>query len=939
MSGAVSVLDAAQLKRIEAVHRGFLYQHLFTVACLLKAAEAKVTSIIVEADEDVELARDSGRTYMQIKTRTEPLHHSDIKDALARFDLLRTEHKDGKRAGTASFAVISNAAPGAKLLKELQSGDWPKDVAVCWPGHPSSDNGLIEPWASLEGGAASCAALAAALPFGALLPDTLVMKLASLVMAAAAGAPPRTDHTFKAEELPALFEQFVIQLQDFPAPPPHYRPLNDEPALFSDRQVRAITGLSGAGKTAWIAHAAIHTAKDLAYFDIGDTPSTAITIPLSRELAGRFFGKGGGLGNTILPGSTGLDMLRAIDKRLAAEDKQPLVVIDNAHRVSADDLLAVTKLTPNIKYILLCQPGPTSSALQTVHNVPSEGLKGWDSDAIAADAAAVGCIVTANSVAKVAELTGGLPLYVQNAMRIALAEYHGNLAIFCQEVAALTHNVETAQELILSRTFKALSKPAQDIAAVLSQSDIALTKTEAEEICTKALNISPQSFAVAIRELRPVGAIEMFGVDSIKVHDAIRLLGRTYLSSFDAGTLKRCQIALREVLLKSVIATHNPLRFSLYIRLLSEMGEVKPLIQFATDELFHELGMFSEITDVLEKASQNEAIAPDQRFAALDGLVFAALRESNVSKAAAHLEAMSAIADNHELDATDRANLANKIMLHASQAGNSALVDEQAKKLTQMFPNDPLRDRIMRYNVAHANFKLGRFKECLLETGKLIREYYSALGITPLQVMGRNPDKLWELLDRKVDHTDSLKHLADTLDLQAHAADNVGDAAPFARIHAIKLYAMVNALESVARVGQDLTDEMIGRADYIGARMVLETNVLPHVIQLKMTEYILPVRRQYAVVLAYCGDHAAAQAEMDRMKPYEAGLSEVHLREYRSQLALIEQLRVVPPRPQFQMPEGLTQRMAERMIQPKIGRNKPCFCGSGVKYKKCHGRD
>lgn len=26
-----------------------------------------------------------------------------------------------------------------------------------------------------------------------------------------------------------------------------------------------------------------------------------------------------------------------------------------------------------------------------------------------------------------------------------------------------------------------------------------------------------------------------------------------------------------------------------------------------------------------------------------------------------------------------------------------------------------------------------------------------------------------------------------------------------------------------------------------------------------------------------------------------------------------------------------------RSTQPKIGRNDPCFCGSGKKYKKCHG--
>jgi hypothetical protein len=26
-----------------------------------------------------------------------------------------------------------------------------------------------------------------------------------------------------------------------------------------------------------------------------------------------------------------------------------------------------------------------------------------------------------------------------------------------------------------------------------------------------------------------------------------------------------------------------------------------------------------------------------------------------------------------------------------------------------------------------------------------------------------------------------------------------------------------------------------------------------------------------------------------------------------------------------------------RRETPKLGRNDPCFCGSGLKYKKCHG--
>jgi uncharacterized protein YecA (UPF0149 family) len=28
-----------------------------------------------------------------------------------------------------------------------------------------------------------------------------------------------------------------------------------------------------------------------------------------------------------------------------------------------------------------------------------------------------------------------------------------------------------------------------------------------------------------------------------------------------------------------------------------------------------------------------------------------------------------------------------------------------------------------------------------------------------------------------------------------------------------------------------------------------------------------------------------------------------------------------------------------RRDRPKVGRNDPCPCGSGKKYKKCHGKD
>lgn len=51
----VAVVSERQLIRIEAVHRGFLYQHLYGAACLLLAGAAGVERVVVERDEDVEV--------------------------------------------------------------------------------------------------------------------------------------------------------------------------------------------------------------------------------------------------------------------------------------------------------------------------------------------------------------------------------------------------------------------------------------------------------------------------------------------------------------------------------------------------------------------------------------------------------------------------------------------------------------------------------------------------------------------------------------------------------------------------------------------------------------------------------------------------------------------------------------------------------------------
>ena len=86
-----------------------------------------MTHIVVENDEDVELVLPDKRIYAQIKTRGSHLILGDIDGALSRFHAIRTEHAEGRRSGTAEFAIISNSAPGPELSERLRSETWPSD--------------------------------------------------------------------------------------------------------------------------------------------------------------------------------------------------------------------------------------------------------------------------------------------------------------------------------------------------------------------------------------------------------------------------------------------------------------------------------------------------------------------------------------------------------------------------------------------------------------------------------------------------------------------------------------------------------------------------------------------------------------------------------------------------------------------------------------------
>ena len=63
--------------------------------------------------------------------------------------------------------------------------------------------------------------------------------------------------------------------------------------------------------------------------------------------------------------------------------------------------------------------------------------------------------------------------------------------------------------------------------------------------------------------------------------------------------------------------------------------------------------------------------------------------------------------------------------------------------------------------------------------------------------------------------------------------------------------------------------------------------------------------------------------------------------------AISEEQQDAQPMPQSALPGtrqvnpamlAAARRRAQQQA-PKLGRNDPCWCGSGLKYKKCHGKD
>lgn len=947
--GAEGVLDPRQLVRIEGVHRGFLYQHLYGVGCLLLAQKAGVRLIIAEKDEDIELLRDGARDYVQVKTRDRALQLNDIADTLDQFNELRALHSARSRDGTPRCIIVSNVEPGPGLDKKMSAKDWPTDVTLVWPGHHPSvlnDAGLPPAWSGVDEGLSWCVANAV-VPLSRVVPETLVLKLAALFQLAGSGESIGhiSQHEFHAHLLPDLFEQVARSVQELPAPPSQYWPHDLEPEFDSASLVTLVVGPSGAGKSAWAAANGLHSPSPVIYYAINAPGSTALAAGLAREVAARCcVADSEVIGQALAPGTTAHDSLRALAIALRAREIRPTVVLDDIQRVDAAAVVDILRTGPELRWVLLCHPGPVAAELEARLSLGGNVLRGWSPDTIGLVLRSSGAPTDIATCHRVRALTGGLPLFVENVAQLAEAQHAGDVAQLCDILESGTHARETAQEVLLTDTKNLLTVPAQKLAEILAVARIPLEVDEAVRTAS-VVGLSEKAAGSALRELGRWGVSQEPRPGRIQLHEAFRIVFDGLSQSTDQQLVRKQLCDLFEV--RDHFEIDRSIR---YLQLLPSAGLVDRFADIVGNESerMYETGLLTHVAPALQEIVDDATALPRVRFWSLDALAYFELQARQVSQAKQRLDQMIRLNAAHTIDDDSQAAIAAKEMQIAAMSGNVEVARRAQHDLLRLYRTDEQR-RVVRYNFGAALFSAKLYDEAEVVAGQLIAEYYTALGIDPARdvFLASNTSLAAKLHESQADDA---KRLADCLDLIARVRAGRGRPDPLSRIHAMKFYGISGAMQSVVKVGQDVVDDLLDMGNAHDARKIFEEQLLPTVEAYKMHEHAVAVRSQYAVVLAYSGDIPGARAEMKRLRPFMDTTPEGEVVR-RNQEKLIESIATGEVR--LPNATGVNEaaeqilakhkRLQSKSGAPKspplrVGRNQLCPCGSGKKFKKCHGR-
>jgi hypothetical protein len=332
-------------------------------------------------------------------------------------------------------------------------------------------------------------------------------------------------------------------------------------------------------------------------------------------------------------------------------------------------------------------------------------------------------------------------------------------------------------------------------------------------------------------------------------------------ASADGGRTK-----LRDLLLQSFERGERDLgRLALFMRLLAQTGQIDTLVNLATLEMFHEVGDPSELRAVLETAAESPDLSSNDRFWALDALAFWDSQSGLWDSYLERVRKMAEVVRSGASGETEQISLRMKQMVAGGKARDIGRIEAAFRAGEDLARRAASIWRMFRYNRAVALFHAGAYSSAEAAATELALEYYDVLDIDPLlDVFGKNPAEILAALSATPTRDDDLKHLADCLELYALSRLKQRLPIGLAHIHAVKFYDMSGAIRSAVRTGQDVVDQFLDSlGDAEGARQFIEGHILPVVQPYRLTDLLVPVRAQYAVVLAYCGEIERARAEMN----------------------------------------------------------------------------
>jgi hypothetical protein len=599
-------LDPAQLGRINSVHRGFLFQHLVSLGCLLLAGKSDLKTLRPERDEDIELEFAKKTVYVQVKFRSGVLQPSEITVVLERFTQLRDEHFRGARSGEPEFVVYTNAELSESLSEQVTA--WPPDTRIISASLRTVVADALPPaWRSLDDAVSWCISKCGELPFGSLRPETLVWKLAGMIQGACTGE----QITLSVDQLPTLLELLVTQVQRFPVVPTPYWSQEREPTFSQQGGNRLIVGISGAGKSAWAANGSLHCGVPVAYFDVLDIPSAAVAPMLVRELAAAFYaGEHDDIRSLLLPGPSGLQSLMALDRLLERDFRAPIVVVDNIHRISNRDLLSIVEAAPSIRFVFLAQPWPAQSEIETRLSIRAEMLSGLSVETVGRVFAYHGCPTDFSTSDRLLRLSGGLPLFVSAAAMLCARFYEADAIKLANALESGTVPQQTGQDVIIGEILDRMTAKAQTTAALLSLCTVPLDNEIGFATLEAALKVRRSVASTVLKELVSWGVVHVRESGALEMHDAFRLSAANHLNHVGED--------VRSTFLKTLVEQLKPTKknpvsmaqFRFYCSLLPKTGELQTLADLASSdsEFFSEQGMADDLKAGLLVALEDTGI-------------------------------------------------------------------------------------------------------------------------------------------------------------------------------------------------------------------------------------------------------------------------------------------------------------------------------------------